>query len=254
MKLDTWNPKQYEKFREQRAQPFWDLLAMVKPDGISSGIDLGCGTGELTAEIAKRNPNLKLIGIDNSQAMLNRSKKLETSRLHFQNQDLNTYDPREKFDLLFSNAAIQWIDDHESFYPKILSWVTPEGQAAIQIPYNFDHASHRIAHEVAKQFPKLQINMRAKSQLSQERYSDIFYQAGFHEQKNRIEIYLHPMHSGAEVIEWTKGTLLTQFQEKLSEEEFKEFLSIYSEMLLAEIGGGPYLYAFKRLLIWARRN
>lgn len=255
MTNDLWNPEQYEKFKAQRSRPFWDLADLVDPKGVRSAIDLGCGTGELTAGLQGRLPSAEILGIDSSEAMLEKAEKFQTSLLRFEKRDLRTYAPSGRFDLVFSNAALQWLPDHEALFLRVLGWVAPGGQIAIQMPYNFDHPSHRIAQEVARDFePFHEGPAPGPRMLAQERYSMILVENGFLDQRCRLEIYLHPMASGADVIEWTKGTRLTFYQERLSPEDFQVFMERYRERLLAEIGTGPYLYAFKRILMWGRRD
>lgn len=252
---DVWNPAQYNKFKSQRARPFWDLATLIQPEGVRTVVDLGCGTGELTARLAERLPRAEILGIDNSEAMLAEARRLATPLLHFERRDLNDSDPAGTFDLVFSNAALQWLPDHEALFPRLLRWVAPKGQIAVQMPFNFEHASHRIAHEVACDFEPLKSQaLPSRALLSQERYAEILSAAGFLEQRCRLEIYLHPLSSTSEVIEWTKGTLLTFYEKRLSPQDFARFLEIYRDRLLREIGEGPYLYTFKRILIWGRRS
>jgi trans-aconitate 2-methyltransferase len=251
-----WKPNQYNKFKDQRSQPFWDLLNMVKDENLKTVVDLGCGTGELTAEIPKRFAQSQVLGIDNSDAMLKNTAALETPRLHFKNQSIQAVaEDTTTYDLIFSNAALQWTPDHEELFPRLLSKINQGGQVAIQMPNNFEHPSHRVAHNLIKDFPELQKGAIAiRKPLPVETYAQILYKAGFTEQSCREQVYVHPMDSGADVIEWTKGTMLTAFQKNLSPERFAEFLTIYSENLLKEIGEGPYVYCFRRMLLWGRKS
>ncbi len=258
MSKDSWNPGQYEKFKEQRSQPFRDLAKLVQPDGVESYVDLGCGTGELTASLTSRLAEARGLGIDSSEAMLEKARAFATPRLRFEKASIDTFHPSEKFDLLLSNAALQWLPDHDTLFPRLFSWLKPGGQLAVQMPVNFDHPSHRIAHAVAARFPELRHEERRI--LPVEDYAALLHRSGFSEQNCFVKVYVHPMESGAQVIEWTRGTLLTQFQNGLSPERFEEFLSEYSRELLAAIGkgsgggtdAGAYVYTFKRLFLWGR--
>jgi trans-aconitate 2-methyltransferase len=254
--MDTWNPNQYEKFKEQRAKPFYDLLALCKEVDKSTVIDLGCGTGELTQKLHKQLKPSSTLGIDSSENMLNQSKPFQSESLHFKKADIKDFDPLLSYDIVFSNAALQWVDNHETLFPKIFSWVKRKGQIAIQMPYNFDHASHQIASEVAfKLFPSIfpKTSIRANV-LGLERYAELLFQKGFHEQECKIRVYGHPMPSGYSVVEWTKGTLLTSYQNKLTPTEFEKFLKEYTQELIRNIGDGPYFYGFKRMLLWGRKD
>ena len=106
----TWDPAQYERFRNERYQPFNDLVALLKVRPNLRVIDLGCGTGELTARLAELLPNSDVVGIDNSPEMLARATKLSGPRLHFRQQGLEDVDG--SWDVIFSNAVFQWIEGH----------------------------------------------------------------------------------------------------------------------------------------------
>lgn len=227
-------------------------MDLIRPAEFKRVIDLGCGTGELTQLLHQRLRSEVTWGLDSSAKMLEASKKFQTENLNFQLNDIGSFTATEKFDLVFSNAALQWLPGHEELLPRILSWIKPGGQIAVQMPFNHDHASHRLAREIAIQrFPHLFTAANTGPHvLPLERYSELLFRHGFVEQNCSIKIYDHPMSSSQEVVEWTKGTTLTAYQNKLSPAEFEQFLSEYSEKLLNEIGRGSYFYTFKRLLFW----
>lgn len=252
---NKWNPDQYNKFKEQRAKPFYDLKNLIEHKPLNLALDLGCGTGELTRLLFDELKPAEMTGLDSSVEMLLESEKFKTTGLSFQNADITTYTPKEKVDLIFSSAALQWVSDHEKLFPQILGWIANGGQVAIQMPMNTDHPSHVIAAQVAmKMFPQIFKQPAQRWTLSLERYAEILFENGFEHQVARTEIYGHPMKSGYDVIEWTKGTLLTSYQAKLNEVQFSDFLNTYTEALLAKIGKGPYFYAFKRALLWGKKN
>ncbi len=251
----VWNPTQYEKFKAERSRPFKDLVKLVRGRSFDFAVDLGCGTGELTKQLAGELKIHHTLGIDSSEEMLAKSKEYAGERVKFLNQPIEKFVPEKPVDLLFSNAALQWVDDHENIIPKILSWVTSGGEVAIQMPCNFDHPSHACAAEAAHElFPqKFSKEGRKRSVLTIERYAEILNKQGFYEQNCLIKVYAHHLKSGRDVIEWTKGTLLNAYREKLDDTEFAAFLKRYSDLLIKQIGEGPYFYAFKRVLIWGVR-
>jgi trans-aconitate 2-methyltransferase len=250
-----WNPTQYEKFKAQRAQPFYDLLGLVRAGEVSTAVDLGCGTGELTGELATRLPVPEALGIDSSPEMLARSAPWARPGLRFERCNIVEFRPAAPLDLVFSNAALQWVPDHETLLPRLLGWVRPGGQVAIQVPYNFDHPSHRLAHETAvRLFPETFGGTQAfAGTLPVERYAEILFAHGFEEHVCRVEVYGHPLPSGNDVVEWMRGTLLTAYQERLGEGDFARFLAAYRSEILRALGEGPYFYAFKRILFWGRK-
>ncbi len=252
----TWNPSQYEKFKAQRAKPFFDLLGLIQPSPCECAVDLGCGTGELTRTLFDRLRAGRLTGIDSSPEMLKKAATQAVTGLAFELKNIADYQPAGPLDLLFSNAALHWLPEHESLFPKLLGWVKPAGQAAIQMPFNFDHPSHRIARQAAaKLFPDVfPADLFLSGTLPVERYAGILFEQGFEDPVCRVEVYGHPLPSGHEVVEWTKGTLLTAYQERLSESQFAGFLETYRRELIQEIGEGPYFFAFKRILLWGRKK
>lgn len=257
---DNWNPGQYEKFKKQRSKPFWDLVSMVDSAGLRSVVDLGCGTGELTFEFHRKlkrdHPSLETIGIDSSANMLEKAKPFEAEGLQFRLGDIASFAPESKFDLVISNAALQWLPDHRRLLPQVLKWVAPRGQIAVQVPCGFDHPSHVIAYQVSQDLFGSKVNPMGKvrSVLTIAEYAEILYVHGFKDCRSRMETYLHPMEKGEDVIEWTKGTLLTSFRSQMSDEDFQRFIAEYRKRLLAEIGEGFYLYPFNRILFWGRKD
>lgn len=254
--MDLWNPVQYDKFKLERARPFWDLVGLLKKTQNPRIIDLGCGTGELTQKLHEKFAGASTLGLDSSAKMLNSADAVCSRNLSFVKGDVETFNPENPYDIVFSNAALQWVENHEEIFRTIFKWVSPGGQIAFQMPYNFEHPSHQIASSVAQDLfasvfdgKKLSSNV-----LPLEKYSELLQHNGFIEQECVARIYGHQMPSGRSVIEWTKGTLLTKYQARLTPKEFEQFLYEYEKRLLVEIGEGPYFYAFKRMLIWGRKN
>lgn len=253
--MDNWNPTQYEKFKDQRSAPFHDLVRLLQPLEGGTAVDLGCGTGELTEILHRKTGAASTRGLDSSKNMLARAAgRPALPGLIFEKGDIREFRPSEPVDLLFSNAALQWVGNHEALFPRLLSGVKPGGQIAIQMPANFDHPSHRIAAETAARLFPGRFAESPTPVLGIERYAEILYDAGFREQSCTLRVYGHPMKSGLEVVEWTKGTLLTRYESALTADEFGGFVSAYARELTSRIGEGPYFYAFKRCLLWGVKS
>jgi trans-aconitate 2-methyltransferase len=241
-----WDVNQYERFKNERAQPFRDLAALIEPRPNMRIIDLGCGTGELTRELHEQLSASETLGIDSSESML--AKASPSSTLHFQLGDISSFTTDQPFDLVFSNAALHWIPDHERLFTKLITLLAPEGQLAIQMPANHDHASHRLAAEVATSFG---IAPRTVNILPPESYAALLHRLGFLRQHVRLQVYGHVLPSTADVVEWTKGSTLTPYREALSADRYEEFLTEYTERLVNTLGDSrPYFYTFKRVLLW----
>jgi trans-aconitate 2-methyltransferase len=242
----SWDPNQYERFKDERAQPFRDLAALVEPRPHMRIADLGCGTGELTRELHEQLAAEETLGIDNSESML--SKAIPSATLRFELGEIATFTSDRPFDLIFSNAALHWVPDHEHLFARLAALISPHGQLAIQMPANHDHPSHRIAADLAPSFgisPTLNV-------LPPERYAALLHHLGFVRQHVRLQVYGHVLPSSSDVVEWTKGTTLTPYREALSPERYDEFLAEYTRRVVAALGEArPFFYTFKRVLMWA---
>ena len=151
---DAWDPDQYHRFRAERQRPFFDLLALVGGGPPARVYDLGCGTGELTAELHRRLGAATTVGVDNSAAMLERAAAFAGPGLRFEEGDITAFGGRgETADVVFSNAALQWLPDHPAVVARWAGALGPGGQLAVQVPANADHPSHLVAAEVATEAP-----------------------------------------------------------------------------------------------------
>ncbi|HEX4954906.1 MAG TPA: methyltransferase domain-containing protein [Thermoanaerobaculia bacterium] len=257
MSQDSWSPMQYDRFREERAQPFRDLLAMVEARPTMRIVDLGCGTGELTRELHRRLGAVSTLGIDRSSSMLAESEGFVEPGLSFAEGDIAGFAPAESYDLVFSNAALHWLPDHESLIPRLFAHLAPDGQLAVQVPANHGHPSHTLAHEIAGREPfsaALGGYQRASPVLAPERYAQVLHDAGAGRQRVRLEVYGHLLAGAEEVVEWVKGTLLTDYQSRLPGELWDAYLEEYRRELMSVLGGQrPYFYPFQRILFWAER-
>ena len=253
-----WNPSQYERFRNERSQPFFDLLSMIAPAPDGTAVDLGCGTGELTKMLHEKLRARGTIGLDSSETMLARSEAHAGHGLRFLLGNVSDFASASPVDVLFSNAALQWVDGHETLFPRLFKAVAPGGQVAIQMPANADHASHRVAFAVAAEDPYASAMggyQREWPVRPPEWYAELLDRSGFSEQSVRLQVYGHHLESRDGVVEWVKGTLLTDFEKRLTPELYQQFLARYRDRLMIELDDSrPFFYAFKRILIWGRKR
>jgi trans-aconitate 2-methyltransferase len=256
---DSWDPDQYERFRAERSAPFWDLAALLRPVDAPRIVDLGCGTGELTAELHRRIAARETVGIDNSRAMLERAADHAGDGLRFEAGDIAAYDDTG-YDIVFSNAALQWVPDHHAALARWTRLLSPGGQLAVQVPANVDHPSHLLSVETAHESPFVDAMGGApppdpvRSVLAPEAYATLLDELGFEVQHVRLQVYGHRLDSTADVVEWVKGTSLTRFRTALADDGlFDALVARYRERLLDCLGmRRPYFYPFKRILFWAR--
>jgi trans-aconitate 2-methyltransferase len=257
-----WDPQQYERFREQRAQPFYDLAAMVEPRPGMRVVDLGSGTGELTAWLHRELGASETLGVDRSQAMLEAAAAHAGRGVRFQQAEVEAFLDGAKaepgWDLVFSNAALHWIPDHEALWPRLASIVAPGGQFAVQIPAQYDHISHRTAHEVACEEPfadALAGYVREDPVQQPEWYAETLHALGFEEPRVELRVYPHLLPDADAVVEWVKGSLLTDYQRRLPAATYAAYLERYRETVVERLGDArPLFYGFKRLLMWGRRS
>jgi trans-aconitate 2-methyltransferase len=251
----TWDPSHYERFKNERSRPFFDLLALVAPIPGGRAIDLGCGTGELTRALHQRIQAAETLGVDSSAEMLARSQAFAGGGLRFERGDIAAFDGTSSWDLIFSNAALHWIDDHATLLARLAGALRAGGQLAVQVPANHDHPSHRTARAVADQEPfRAAGGLPASPVLAAEAYARLLHQLGFREQVVRLEVYGHTLGARDEVVEWVTGTTLTPLRARLDDAGWKQFLDRYRQALLPQLQDSrPYFYTFKRILLWGRR-
>jgi trans-aconitate 2-methyltransferase len=267
---DTWNPTQYDRFQSEREQPFYDLLTMIRPVPGMRIVDLGCGTGKLTRELHTRLAARETTGIDRSPRMLERASTTPLpTGLRFESATIEQFVPKlsessaksdQRYDLIFSNAALHWVDHHEALLQRLAVALPSGGQLAFQVPAQHDTVTHITADEVAQHEPFKTVLggwRHVQPVLAPEAYSRLLYRFGFTHPNVRLIVYPHILAGPEDVVEWVKGTLLTEYERHLSPEMFGRFVAEYRERLLPRLErldpGRPCFFPFKRILCWGQR-
>lgn len=256
--MDPWEPTQYERFLRERRQPWDDLVGLCRQVPGGTVVDLGCGTGRLTAELPERLQAASVTGVDSSAAMLAEATALQAEGLRFEEGDLTTWSPAEPVDVAISNAALQWVDHHDRVLRGWRRHLRTDGQLALQVPANGDHPANALVAELSQEhaswFPGGPPPLVTDTVLTPERYATMLWHLGATESWVGMRVYLHEMASPADVVEWLKGTTLNRVRQHLeSEDRFAAFLELFEAALLGRLGDErPYLYTFKRILLWAR--
>jgi trans-aconitate 2-methyltransferase len=249
---DAWDPTRYERFRDERAQPFHDLLALVERRAGMSIADLGCGTGELTALLHRELQARETLGIDTSGAMLARAP--QAPGLRFLQEDIARFMPAQPLDLVFSNAALHWVPDHSSLLQRLTSFLAAGGQVAVQMPVTDDLITHQTAYELARSppFRTLLGGYERRARLPDApRYAAWLHHLGYVRQHVRVVMYAHLLESREAVVDWVRGALLTEYQKRLSPADWERFLERYRQMLLPQLDDErPYFWVNPRILIW----
>jgi trans-aconitate 2-methyltransferase len=115
--MQNWNPEQYLKFKNERTQPSIDLVSKIKIDHPKSIIDIGCGPGNSTQVLYQRWPEAEIIGLDSSEQMIKKAREDFPQQKWFL-ADASGFGSDRTYDLVFSNAALQWVHDHETLLPR----------------------------------------------------------------------------------------------------------------------------------------
>jgi trans-aconitate 2-methyltransferase len=254
----SWDPDQYRRFAAERRQPFDDLAALVVAVPGGAVVDLGCGTGELTAELHTRLAAARTLGVDSSPTMLQQAQAHAGGGVEFRLADAATWD-EPGWDVIFANASFQWMPGHRRLLQGLRGLIAPGGQLAFQVPANFDHPSHVLAAQLAAEEPfASELGDAfgpgpAGNVLDPADYSEAVHDLGAADQHVRLQVYGHQLPSAADVVEWMKGTALTRYRDALPPAAYQAFLAAYTDRLLEQLGDRrPYFYPFKRILVWAR--
>ncbi|UKB85961.1 methyltransferase domain-containing protein [Chryseobacterium sp. MEBOG06] len=253
-----WNPELYDQYKDVRYKPFYDLAALIKPESNIKAIDLGCGTGEQASILTEKLPGSSFLGIDSSVQMLEKSKKYENENLRFKLQSIEeTVKSEEKWDLVFSNAALQWADDHETLFPKVIELLSPAGQLAIQMPVQNENILNQILMEMVDEEPYISYLKHFKRDspvLSMDEYAQILFDNGIEDIEISQKVYPIIAEDGEALYEFISGTALLPYLERLEHEQKETFITEFKARIAKRFTKYPAIYAFKRILIYGRKK
>jgi trans-aconitate 2-methyltransferase len=250
-----WNPAQYLVFGEERLRPALDLLHRIPLEAPANVLDLGCGTGNVARLLADRWPKAAITGVDTSQEMLEKARQAVPGATWVE-ADLRSWAPSSPADLVFSNAALHWLDDHGALFPRIAAWVKPGGVLAVQMPASHGLPSHTAAFDLAAAAPwKERIPAAVKPPPVPELEA---YHAWLAPHARSLDLwettYLHVLVGDDPVTEWFKGSLLVPYLEALPAEHHAAFLEAYRRKVLAAYpkgAAGRTLMPFRRVFLVA---
>jgi trans-aconitate 2-methyltransferase len=250
--------QQYVQFEDERTRPVRDLLAAVPQTPLHTAIDLGCGPGNSTQALAARAPDAAIRGLDASTDMIEAARK-RLPAIRFDVADIAQWDEPGAYDLILSNAVLQWLPAHETLFPRLVRKLSPGGHLAVQMPDNLDEPAHRLMREVAAGGPWAD---KLKGAARTERHDARYYYALLSPLCSRVDVwrttYYHPLRGGADaVVEWFKGSALRPFLAALDEGERDTFLARYRDAVALgypALEDGTVLLPFPRLFIVATRK
>jgi trans-aconitate 2-methyltransferase len=252
----AWNPEKYDEFKSERFAPFYDLISLIDIKPAMDVIDLGCGTGELTGKLADKLADAHVLGIDSSAEMLSKTQPFRKKNLRFEQKTIEEQiNTDQKWDLIFSNAAIQWVDNHQVLLPKIINTLKPNGQLVIQIPSQKGNALNRILAELVLEKPyQSALNgwNRISPVLETDAYAQIFFENGSKDMTVYEKIYPLIVPGTNELYEWISGTALIPYLEKLTGDIKDKFISEFKNRINQRFLKKPVLYPFKRIILEAK--
>jgi trans-aconitate 2-methyltransferase len=255
----SWSAKQYVAFEDERTRPARDLLAAIPAANVRSAIDIGCGPGNSTELLVERFSGAAVRGLDSSSDMIEAARK-RLPQVQFDLADIDTWNDTGPFDVIFANAVLQWVPDHASLLPALVSKLAPGGSLAIQMPDNLNQHSHRLMREVAADGPWASKLSGAAVQRTEMESASGYYSI-LKACCTRVDVwrttYHHPLAGGAwAVVEWFKGSGLRPFLEPLNEAERAQYLKQYQagiEQAYPALSDGSVLLSFPRLFLVATR-
>jgi trans-aconitate 2-methyltransferase len=249
-----WDVTSYLDFGDQRLRPAVDLIARIPLREPATVLDLGCGPGGVTRLLRERWPQAEISGIDSSAAMLEKARELLPD-VRWIDADLAEFAPAAGCDLVFSNAALHWLPQHDRLFARICSWLRPGGVLAVQMPDNFAAPSHRLIRELAAraEFAACLDGVRMGAVESPARYAEILGRAG-----GQVDLwcseYLHLLQGERPVLDWLRGTTLVPYLDRLGPAAGRFLDALGPELIRAYPRGpdGATLFPFRRLFLVAR--
>jgi trans-aconitate 2-methyltransferase len=253
-----WNPEQYLKFADHRLRPAIDLLNRVDVTAPGLVYDLGCGAGNVTRVLRARWPEARIVGIDSSPEMLERAKKAVPD-VEWVLRDVGSWSTNEPGDVIYSNAALHWLDGHQTLFPRLLGMVRPGGTLAVQMPRNHGAATHTGMFATARSGPwaaKLAGALREAPVRPPDFYWGLLSGPGVALDVWETE-YLQVLQGEAPVVQWMMGTALKPLLEPLTDAEREAFVAEYTRRMAQAYPprtDGATLLPFRRLFLVAKRE
>lgn len=263
----TWDPGQYLRFASERFRPFFDLTGRIQAEDPAAVADLGCGTGELTLALQRRWPRARVLGLDSSPEMIEAARRLvadepsgpgTASRPRLVHEDVRTWRPDGRVDVIVSNAVLQWVPGHQELIARWAGWLPPGGWLAFQVPANFNQPSQIILRELAG-------SPRYRGELAGVLLSrQVADPAEYLDQLTRLgcevdaweTTYLPVLQGRDPVVEWYRGSGLRPVLAALTPDRAEEFIGEYTRRTNQAYPRRPYgtVMPFRRVFVVAHRG
>jgi trans-aconitate 2-methyltransferase len=253
-----WDPSKYLQFADQRSRPFIDLTNQIGASGPRQVVDAGCGSGELTALLARRWPSAEVFGFDSSPEMIERARRLSADRLAFAEADVRDWRPSADVDVLVSNAVLQWVPDHLDLIGRWADALPSGAWFGWQVPGNFRSPSHVLMRELAESprwAEKLDGVLRHHDAVAEPAdYAAVLLARGWSASAWETT-YLHMLSGSDPVLEWVRGTGLRPILAVLDEDDAREFTDTYARRLHEAYPAVPFgtPFPFRRIFCVGRK-
>jgi trans-aconitate 2-methyltransferase len=255
--MPAWDQDLYYRFRNQRTQPSLDLVARIEFESPARIVDLGCGPGNSTEVLRKRWPDAAIFGVDTSEEMLTAARKTD-ARATWVNGDIGEWRDRDPFNIVFSNAAIQWLPDHAGVIEHLFQLASPGGTIAVQIPDHYESALYGVLLEVSRDSRWNERMASARCSLTRNPLS--FYYDALRQQTDNFEIwtteYQHVLNDHEAILTFHRGTGMRPYLEALRPDEIRSFEQLVLDGYRSEFhtqSDGNVIFPFKRLFFIAKR-
>ncbi|MEU4573725.1 trans-aconitate 2-methyltransferase [Nonomuraea sp. ATR24] len=255
MSRDMWDPATYDRYADERSRPFFELLARVRADSPDYVVDAGCGTGELTTELARRWPEATVDGFDSSPNMITRARSIDGATPSFAVADVTTWHPDRPVDVLVSNAVLQWVPEHRDLIERWVEALSPGGWLAFQVPGNHRAPSHAAIRELCASrewSDRLGDLDRGDPVGTPVDYADLLSGC-------RVDAwettYVHILQGERPVLDWVSGTALRPVLDRLRPDEAERFTAELAGLLADAYPAREYgtPFPFRRIFVVAQK-
>ncbi len=262
--MGDWQPDLYNRFRRYRAEPVEHILTRLALGEAERIVDLGCGSGENTLELARRSPGGAAVGIDGSPAMIEAANKLHAGadedlrrRVRFELGEVARFQADRAYSVIFSNATFHWIPDQRALFAACFQSLQPRGRIVVQMPANNAETGKAELTLMSREKPWVDLLDGLDTAFEEPpagHYAAMLREIGYAAIDCYHHTFSHPMDRSANVVQWYRSTGLRPFMARIPEGRREEFLDAYRRRLERAYGtAGPMTFTFRRLFIWAQR-
>ncbi len=252
-----WNPEIYNQFKEIRFKPFFDLIHLINDTHSGKAVDLGCGTGEQTAILARQFQHTTFLGLDTSAEMLHDAQQQENTRLRFEQSSIEDFAQAPgQWDLIFSNAALQWADNHRDLFPQIIAKLNTGGQLAVQMPMQTANSLNILLDKLVQEKPFCDYwkgHRRRSPLLDVDGYAKILFAGGLEDIQIMLKVYPIIARSEEDLFQFISGSALIPYQDQMGATERELFHLVFKKRIKDHFQHFPAMYPFKRLLLYGKK-